>query len=483
MSASQSAIAEGGSIVTADAMNFQQKMYSHPTYVYNPQYPNTFGQAIYITAGQTPSTINIPPEVIYLSKSYLVYQVVIPAPTAGSYTWTYADTITEISHIQFYAGSNQWIADIDNLQNYIKIVAKKETSFNEFMTLDPLNRLYASNSLANAVPALRNSTAAVANPSFSNYTEPAYFNVGSVSNSTNAAQAILPANGAVIYNVQFPLSLIKNSIFSMDKALYLGQVSYLKLYFGPISKVCYISTGNAQPSANGPTAWAANATAGANNQITINNLQLLLAIENNPDFRQQMINQVASGGQSLIIPYVQSYKNSNLGAVQNISIQMDAGNGRSLVKMIHSVFNSAEQYDTAYDCNNCATGPLTQKVNQFYTQINGKRNQNITMDCTSAGGVFTDYMQMKRQLKGSVLNSLSAYQYNWHFCDDFSEFGADYDQNNNGELISGIPMGPLPLTWTFVGVSMAAVNNNFQHYDWAVFTKKLTMTPQLVTVQ
>lgn len=60
-------------------------------------------------------------------------------------------------------------------------------------------------------------------------------------------------------------------------------------------------------------------------------------------------------------------------------------------------------------------------------------------------------MSHKRQLRGSILSNSNIYQYNWVHCDDFSDFGARYDQDNKGELISGIPITVAPLTWSFVG--------------------------------
>ena len=50
---SQSAIAEGGSVVTADQINYETKLFSHPSYKYEPQFPNTFGSPINLTTSQT----------------------------------------------------------------------------------------------------------------------------------------------------------------------------------------------------------------------------------------------------------------------------------------------------------------------------------------------------------------------------------------------------------------------------------------------
>jgi len=52
-----------------------------------------------------------------------------------------------------------WIADIDNLQNYLDILIKKETDRDEFLTFDPdLMGISSNNSVVNLIPALRNTT-------------------------------------------------------------------------------------------------------------------------------------------------------------------------------------------------------------------------------------------------------------------------------------------------------------------------------------
>ena len=110
-----------------------------------------------------------------------------------------------------------------------------------------------------------------------------------------------------------------------------------------------------------------------------------------------------------------------------------------------------------------------------------EKDHNINIDCTNYSTTpapFLDYMSHRRQLRGSILYNANVYQYNWFHCDDWSQFGARYDQDNKGELIAGIPMSVAPLTWSFVGLTFRQANNSFQHYTWFVFIKKLTMTPE-----
>ena len=196
--------------------------------------------------------------------------------------------------------------------------------------------------------------------------------------------------------------MIKNTAFSVDKNMYFGQTTYLKCYFGSLNKICYSSTLNANPSAGVKTSYipaaGTNASIGPLSGTAVFvaptvavNFQLMLAIETNQDLRASIMNTVATSGLSYLIPYVQAFKNSNTGTSQNISIQLDQGNGRSLMKVIHAPYNNQEDLDTAYDHANTPTvagvtdtaaAPVNQKILQYYTQLNGKHEQDITIDCT-----------------------------------------------------------------------------------------------------
>ena len=138
MASAQAIASSTGSIVSADQIDYSQKLFSHPSYRYDPQFCNTFGQPIILGSSQTPSTINIPPEVFNLSQSILLYSVNLPPGLANNYTWYALQALREISHIQFYAGNSMWIVDVDNLQNYLDVILKKELCDEEWQTISDL---------------------------------------------------------------------------------------------------------------------------------------------------------------------------------------------------------------------------------------------------------------------------------------------------------------------------------------------------------
>ena len=67
--------------VIAEQLDYHQKKFAHPTYKYNAQFSNTFGQAINLGVSNTPVTINIPPEVMNMSQAYITYSVTLPGVT------------------------------------------------------------------------------------------------------------------------------------------------------------------------------------------------------------------------------------------------------------------------------------------------------------------------------------------------------------------------------------------------------------------
>ena len=134
-------------IVTAKQINYHQDMYSHPSYQFQPQYPNTFGQPISLGAAQIPIQITIPPEVYNLAQSFLNYDMNLnQAAAAGSFVWMFMQALSAISNIQLVSGSGQFLVNLDHLQNYLDVVLKRELSYDEFQAMD--SRCYNTLSLS-----------------------------------------------------------------------------------------------------------------------------------------------------------------------------------------------------------------------------------------------------------------------------------------------------------------------------------------------
>jgi hypothetical protein len=447
----------GDTRVSAKSLSYtQQKVLRHAQYNYNTMQPNTFGQPIVLSSSRVPLITNIVSEVFNLSRSFLQFQVKLPA-VANKYIWTYANTIGCIGHIQHYCNNNQWIVDLDNANNYLCAI-KGEMSQEDLQSLDATNGLRISNSLRNAVPALRTNASiggiGIA-PSDRSFTEQSYFAVGGL-------------GADVIINYNIPLRLYKNSFLSVDKDIYHGITSYLRIYWESLSKIAYTSDIPSNPS------HSSNAIYPSNNGAVIQNFVIMLAQVDEPAI-SEMIKQQFMSGLSFFIPYPLCMKTPNSGTKQNIVQTMQTGMGQMLAKVFHQVYNNTESIDTAYDCSNnsgLVGAPSTDnsanmKVKEFWSLINGSRETNLSIDCTYPNNY--DYMLAKRNLRGSCLPSLNAYQYNWVYLRDYCDFGGVANFNDDNEMIGGKPLTDTPFIWTFNGQTM--VNNNYQHYQWFIVYK------------
>lgn len=473
------------SSVLDTSINYSQYVYDRPQYKFQQVMPNQFGSPINVNSSLNQVTFNLPVNVMNLSRSYIMGTLSLPA-TAARHNWIFRDIpFREFQHIQLYASNQNYLVDLDNVQNYMKIMAKKEVSLSDYKSMDPLYGIAPSNTVNNAVPALRHNNATIAgvptpsanlNPSSINYDEPAYFEAGAL--ATDAS-----------YNFCYPFRLLKHTLFAMDKSIYTNQILYVRCYVGPIGKVAYASQSPNSPSAGTPEAYTGAAE--------VQNLQIMVAVDTNNATKERLISEVNSpNGKSFYIPFTQANTFSNSGPNQSLTLQIDSGQGDLLERVIHSVFNTQQSLDTAYDCANnaiVAAGCVNaQKIINYYTQIDGQRLQDLTITCQDSGGagIFTDYMQQKRCIQGSVLQNLSVYQYNWFHEDDFDGYNAKVLQSDNdGGFISGLRLTGKQRTWQIIA-NMATTNTvgttitpSYQHYNWCVYQRELIMKGGSITTR
>jgi hypothetical protein len=482
--------------VYSTEMSQKQYIYNHGNYDYIVAYPQNYGQPIPVTTSISPLQTIIPNDVFNWYYSYMYGQLYLP-PVANNYIWTFDDIIMPfINQIQYGRNAQMDIVNIRELQKYLKLIIPAEMSQEELDTLDlPLRGtvaifpyqsrttdnfepfgitagIYRSNSLANVTPALRYSTTAAPNPDSKPYIGPAHFSAG-------------PLGVGRIITFKIPFRLIKNSYFALNKNTYIGDTSLLTTYMGSINNVCYQSTSNLDPNQGTIAAYVPDNTLTA----SILNFQLFLAKETNLKNREMAIAELNSGIPRYI-PWVQTFKNPNQGSTQNQALNLNIGFGHALQKMYYSIFNNVESLNTCYDNTNSFYGPLNttpanQKVKFYQTSIGSTPEEIRVLYCTdnSGNGGFDDYLRNKKMLKGSLLQNLDEYQYNWFHCSNYIDLPAENVQNNDQKLLSGLPMSGEYTAWTFNGTSMAAASNNFWHYGFGIFTRILKIDPtQMVVV-
>ena len=255
-----------------------------------------------------------------------------------------------------------------------------------------------------------------------------------------------------------PLKYLKNTIFSVNKDIYFGEIILLRIVLGTSQKVVFTNTDATNLHTN---------AAAITNSIGISDLALYLAVEKNAEITNQLRTQVASSGFNLLIPYVYSFKNLLGGSSQNVSLRFNRGHGRRLMKIYHTIFGPNEYSYTAYDINNING----LKCARYYSMLNNDRLQQYDIDCKK----LDDYNLHRAYLKDKVLQTANIYQYNWFHMDSFT--GSKYEPAN---LEDGLDLS-IEQKWD-IYCTMATNNINYNHYDFAVTQKMLTISSAGITV-
>lgn len=489
--------------------------YNHPTYRMSRILPQVGSTNQLINPGGGDETIfEIPVKTFNLARSVLEFTI-SPAVT-GAQLCAYKDCLTPIRQIQFVTRTGIYMCDIDNVPNYTKIVWKAETPLQEYLTYDKFRSGTATVTSVGAGRYLRSINAIAATDQRYqdntfvdvSYLEPQYLEVGTNTTRTPC------------YFIELPLGAIYNTIFSVDKDLYLGEIVLLRIVWNATNRIFFNKVNATKPAA----ANATNVTA-FTGQVQLNDLMLYLAVEKNIEIENQLKSVVASSGFNVLIPYVYQAKN-NIGPAPShtISLRYNRGHGRRLVKIYHSTFNNNETVSigavatggsqrviaTGYDNDNRAVIYLgwdgtdntnavprnRSKVQVFYTMLDNERLQEFNLVCAD----YDDYMILKDKLKGSIIQSADMFYYNWFYVDDFSGLEDLTKKPYNSENLEvGLDLS-IERKWDFYAQqvntiaaadadtaanSVDAANANggqYNHYTFAITQKMLTVSPAGITV-
>lgn len=431
--------------------------YIHPKYKLHRVIQQTGGQQMVLpVGGGLDSIFEIPVRFMNFAQSYLYFTVSLPALAAATYgadkiNWFFTDAITPILQIQLYTKAGTYLADLNFVPNYTKVVGKVETPLSEYLSLPTMqdsgiaaqsmgqflgrnNSLGTSTTRTVVAPfALRFDNTA----SSVNYTEPKYLEPGSAANTADP--------NFVCY---IPLSKFKNTIFAYDKTIFLGEIVYIRIVWDNTNRIAYGGT-----SATNPT----TALSAYQSNITLNGLTLYLALDNDQEQNNLILSQVASaGGFQAEIPIAQK-EVPGLSTSHTLTYKFNSGNGRTLEKIYIIPYNITETTNVAYDHDNLAGNG---KVRTFYTMLDNNRLQEF--DVTAA---------MYPYLKDSPIQNANVYRHNWFYLEDFSNLVNKDGKDSNLS-------GGLEEKWEFYASSLSdgATPVNYNYYSFAVTKKLLTVT-------
>lgn len=436
-------------------------------------------------SGGNDAVFEIPQVPINLSQSVLQLTLTPGATTANLsyYNWIFMDTLSFLSGIQLYTRSGVMICDIsNNLQNYLKVVWKSDIKLQEYENFDLLCDAALAPGGSGSGRMLRKSNGASSTAADTFSKRPVSFNANSTTvekvpylenqyiQPGNAASEAVGATSPVI-TVSLPLSMIKNTIFEMDKTLYFNEVVLCRLIFGQASKFLYNGT-----SATVPLSGAATTAAAA----SVSNLNLYIAMERNPELGNVLRSEIQKGSFSIPIPCVNIFKQGAItGTSQSTTVRLNRAHGRRLLKIYHSMFGGSsnttlEDKNFAY-CNAIGANATynLNDMSSYYTALQNQRLQDWQITLST----FDDWLIQQKRLEGSLVLNSDILRYNFFHLDDFtgSEKSVDKEYLEKNQMV-GVPLDIEQRYDWFSNHTTAAKQLN--HYDFVITQKLLQITPQ-----
>ena len=462
----------------ADSLKYSKKDFSHPKYKLYNIYPLSGSQTLNgVNTGGDEIMFQLPVKVFNLSKSFINYTFVQSGLTSVNDTtfYNHKTPLAGIRQIQLYTQYGVYLCDIYNVNKFLNVAFFAETSINEFKSNDYENfnaiskyGMYCSTSYADGTTITQgnysqrittDNTGAIQAPAAGAYAVP-QIERQYLDNGVRNAGA---PGSAITVNIQFPMKYIVDSIFSVDKDLYFGEILQLRIVTDSINNVCFQANYND---------ISTNMIAITRN-LNYSNLSFYLAVEQDLNIANQIISKVNTEGLQIAIPYVYSYKLSLPQATNHtISLRFNRAHGKKLRRIYHAPNHTTDANVYAYCRDNL--GGLNS-VSTVYTLLNNERLQEYNADCTKA----QDYMTLRNKLSGTTYINLDNYQNNWFWVDDFTtENSLASREAHDINLSSGIPLDS-EQKWD---IYMTTANRAFAHYDFAVTEKEVSIKPGSIIV-
>lgn len=392
--------------VISNEMDYKHYPSSHPQYKLKRYTQITGGQTMNMSvSGGESSIFEIPSGLagcVNFAQSYIEFKVSIAA-TAAAYTNIISDTIGFFRSVYIETRSGLYLCEINDLGNYIKMVLPYELSEKEFRALPQHDVDVDGKGWGSII----HKTIITPNPFPYSIFGPNATNDTAYADGINHYFQSSGQGVAVVLNVRIPLSLIKNSLFAVDKTLAFNDVIRIRWIWNPYTKVAWTST-----NANGITGSAALAVVPA-----ISVLQMYIATESNLLNIQALQNQISTEGLKILIPYVRQDKMTSSGTSQNPSARYTAADGKRLMKVFYSIFNGTDTLGNMYE--NCLAGKTSanpSRITSFYASLDGNRLSDYNYDISKQ----EDYLSVRDKLVGSWQQNVFNYYNSWSYMLDFT---------------------------------------------------------------
>lgn len=396
-----------------------------------------------------------------LSKSKLATVIPVPASgTDGTYTYTVADAFPfGNQQISLETGNGLQLLNLPESARYTKVLTKVNTPFNK----------YATNDTSDMPHIINGGIAPANNPS----------GLGTSGYSLFDTQYYFTKNNAANYiPVYYELSNFVHTILSLDKDIYFGSNDmYIKYSVGPVNSFCFQKASGSDPKSGAQL---------TNTIAALKNVYLYLAVEQQPQIIESIVQAYQSNGLKVLIDYpiVTKMQTPKDQSNQAIVIPFVPAQGRYLKRLYHTVWATNDSFNLALDCENGSTvasgsANTTAKILSYNSYLDSMKLQDDVVTAATAtteNFLYRDDWRLNQPFcKDSAISSYEIYQKNWFHCDDFTTPKSDTVGNVDPQnLKNGLPM-ERGLQYQFIA-NVASTNTETPgliHLNFAIFSREI----------
>jgi hypothetical protein len=255
-----------------------------------------------------------------------------------------------------------------------------------------------------------------------------------------------------------PLDAFKHTIFSYDKDIYMGNSdTYINANISPFSRIGYVSdaTGTAAPTA---------IPSGAD--VTVRNVWLYLAVEQNDAIATEIKNKYNRDGLTLYIPFTRTFVFPTNSSSGNFQVTLSPQMGQFLKQVLYVPFNGNNGLTTYYDSSNLSNS----KVITYRTFLGANPLQD-DMIFNTVDRLESYLIYNEQYCDNTPFINLTSYLMNWFHLDRFYTSNEIVTDDNNSAL--GVPMRT-PIDYR---VESNITSTNIDHTIFATFVRVIKLTP------
>ncbi len=416
----------------------------------------------------------VPSQVFNLSKSYLDFDVTVPAGGADIGNYLHNGFIAPIDTIEVTTAGGRQLVFLQNVPYMSKIMLRPTTDYDDFLT----NPQPGVSNAAIAFPttiAVNGTTSRCSmfhrNDSVSQIGGADKLGAGMIASLTGAPAVVesnyigvsnwlvSTANTATAIRYSLPLNLFAGSLLSVNKDLYFGQTIRLRVtwnqgkFFG--FRGAIPPANNAVPALSDPSL------------VSLSTGRLRLAIQANPISENAIKQRVLTEGIHLNVPYTHTFKYTQAAAGDiSPTRKINKSHGQRLLRIFTTVFNAASEANGGgIYCQNYNVDSLL--FTQVRSQLDGKNLQDSNL-ITANGDL---YLALQDRLDKSVGGSAGSFYNSCYMLDDWTPWKTK-DSKQGDTMVAGLSLAEERQ----YDITFTAVQANPLVFQFIVCQKLLSIT-------